>query len=1584
MKNMKTKIFVNKNLLLFHYIIYIFLFNIIYSFNIPLLKANYFNYEQITNLYYVNALNNNLGILYFEYWGEANNIRHLIGINTTTGDDIYFGNTKIKSFETSLSSYHTSIIINNNNEDNIFSINVNNNNLEFININSGTYSYKSTENEAIFDIDILNDPSLKNGLAKLNNNNYILSVILYVDPSFGLDHYNFYTAIFNFNSNSMNGYNQIQMKNPTSDFIKSTNCFQTESNYIECFYNELIASDDYFSIIIYDTNLNKKGSPYISTINPDTFTKMFHIKKEIGAYIYFEEENNYPKIKIKKLNENHDLDDVFTTISLNVKNQYNVNQNIFLADGIKINDNRFVIILTSQNLLNLLIYLFDLYNEDKSLKVRLFNIGLQNTNIRISNLIQAFTIDNFLGITFYNSNLQYSGYTIFNYPNFIDEENSYINNTLMKINLFIDSPLSQFSFSENIELANNIFGDKITKIKIIDFKDKTSSGITIKSLLLNSEISKNNELDYNDHLIFESCETGAIPGNYILNISLVIQESNNDEDNSYLIETKYYGDTDYSYTPKLYNSNQLRLEYIVQCYEKCKTCRQIGTENNNYCVICKDDFPYNINNGEKCENQCHNYIFINGNIKYCIENCNDGQFIYDKNENEKYCLDNCNEGQFKYIINQNEKYCLDICNEGKFIYAINVNEKYCLNNCDENQFNYIINENEKYCLDNCYNNQYIYIDNDNKKACWDNCDNSQDYLYIKNENEKYCLENCFNELFIFIDNENKKFCEDLCDTERFIYITDENKKTCINECDNTEYFIYIKDENEQYCLKNCGNELFFFIDNDNYKFCKEHCDIDQYIYIKNENEKFCKNECDNNQYYIYIKETDEKFCLSSCVLNNEKLFFDKELKICYNKCSEGNNSKIYSYKNECISKCPKNHKANSDYICILESDEIIIEREKKIIAENYNENLEIEQFNNETKIICYSTSSNLDELIDLYPDLIYIDLKECEDLLIKEYNLDPNSDLLIVEVQTSNEIKNYSVKNFNYEIYTREGKKLNNLSFCENTNIEISTSIKKSDLLNYKEAIQLSKQGYDIYNLSSDFYTDICLSASINDSDLTLSLRQQVIYPGNNSLCMEGCEYNGIDLETNRVNCTCNPTLETNSENKESDENIYEEVEQNFFIYIIDMINYQIFPCYKLIVDKNSYINNFGFYIGAFLLFLIIINMLIYIIIGGKIIRHKFYSKRPKINKIKEEIQKPKKNNVNINDEMINHYSTKSLNIKFSKRKQKKPKKVSPRSINDLPIPEISTKNSNPNKKVKRKKVSKKNILKKNLSNMQLSSLFKKSNNIEVSSGKMKLAISDIPNNNKYNNNNKIQSTIDKNSEGINNKKSEEKDTNCDYNELSYFEALEKDKRNYLDIFFYAFKLKLKTIQIFCFRDEFSHLSLSLSFYVFELLLDITINSLLFSDDVISQKYFNNGDLLFITTNILSISSNIISYFILWMTEKLINQNLVLDNITKEIKDPNEYIIIYEILIKCFKLKLSIFYFCLLFIGFLCTYYLFLFCAIFKKIQINLFENYIIGSLWSLAFTVAICLIVTITRKIALKCKIKKIFIWSKFFDDKF
>ena len=229
-----------------------------------------------------------------------------------------------------------------------------------------------------------------------------------------------------------------------------------------------------------------------------------------------------------------------------------------------------------------------------------------------------------------------------------------------------------------------------------------------------------------------------------------------------------------------------------------------------------------------------------------------------------------------------------------------------------------------------------------------------------------------------------------------------------------------------------------------------------------------------------------------------------------------------------------------------------------------------------------------------------------------------------------------------------------------------------------------------------------------------------------------------------------------------------------------------------------------------------------------------------------------------------------------------------------------------------------------------------------------------------------------------------DKEEKIDYNELSYKEALEKDSRNVMQIFISLFQLKLQTIQIFFFQKEFTHLSLTLSLYLLDILLDLTINSLLFSNDVISQKYFNNGELLFFTSNMLSISSNIISYFILYLTEKLINQYEVLEVISQEFKSVDNYHRIFIRLTKCFRLKIIIFYFVLFFFGLFCTYYLFVFCAVYKKIQVDLFTNYILGSFWSLGFTVFICLFVTITRKIGINKRIKRLFIISKFIDDKF
>ena len=49
------------------------------TLNISSLNINFFNQEK--KLYYVNAMNNDNGDIYLEFWGEDNKIRYFIGID---------------------------------------------------------------------------------------------------------------------------------------------------------------------------------------------------------------------------------------------------------------------------------------------------------------------------------------------------------------------------------------------------------------------------------------------------------------------------------------------------------------------------------------------------------------------------------------------------------------------------------------------------------------------------------------------------------------------------------------------------------------------------------------------------------------------------------------------------------------------------------------------------------------------------------------------------------------------------------------------------------------------------------------------------------------------------------------------------------------------------------------------------------------------------------------------------------------------------------------------------------------------------------------------------------------------------------------------------------------------------------------------------------------------------------------------------------------------------------------------------------------------------------------------------------------
>ena len=92
---------------------------------------------------------------------------------------------------------------------------------------------------------------------------------------------------------------------------------------------------------------------------------------------------------------------------------------------------------------------------------------------------------------------------------------------------------------------------------------------------------------------------------------------------------------------------------------------------------------------------------------------------------------------------------------------------------------------------------------------------------------------------------------------------------------------------------------------------------------------------------------------------------------------------------------------------------------------------------------------------------------------------------------------------------------------------------------------QLSQFGYDLYDINNDFYQDICTSfTSENGTDILLSDRKSDFYE-NVSLCENGCEYKGYDLNKKRVKCECSVKEEIKVEENKNNNNIIE----NLFIW---------------------------------------------------------------------------------------------------------------------------------------------------------------------------------------------------------------------------------------------------------------------------------------------------------------------------------------------------------------------------------------------------------------------------------------------------
>ena len=161
--------------------------------------------------------------------------------------------------------------------------------------------------------------------------------------------------------------------------------------------------------------------------------------------------------------------------------------------------------------------------------------------------------------------------------------------------------------------------------------------------------------------------------------------------------------------------------------------------------------------------------------------------------------------------------------------------------------------------------------------------------------------------------------------------------------------------------------------------------------------------------------------------------------------------------------------------------------------------------------------------------------------------------------------------------------------------------------------------------------------------------------------------------------------------------------------------------------------------------------------------------------------------------------------------------------------------------------------------------------------------------------------------------------------------------------------------------------------------MDLTINALIYTDKIISQKYYNKGKLNFITELILAFISNIITSLIIKYLKKEIAYSYVLESLRYEKKNEIRYNKFVRIFMKIINRRIILNFIYEIILCSLCGYYLYIFCEVYHRSQISLLINFLISLGTSIAIVLCITIIVCILRYIGLKCKKKYIYYSSRY-----
>ena len=121
----------------------------------------------------------------------------------------------------------------------------------------------------------------------------------------------------------------------------------------------------------------------------------------------------------------------------------------------------------------------------------------------------------------------------------------------------------------------------------------------------------------------------------------------------------------------------------------------------------------------------------------------------------------------------------------------------------------------------------------------------------------------------------------------------------------------------------------------------------------------------------------------------------------------------------------------------------------------------------------------------------------------------------------------------------------------------------------------------------------------------------------------------------------------------------------------------------------------------------------------------------------------------------------------------------------------------------------------------------------------------------------------------------------------------------------------------------------------------------------------------------------------MFFIQKLVSYNEYFSGMVKELKEKDEYILTFTKLYFLLKIKIFFFFNISSILSLFFSFYLLIFCQIYKMSQISLIINFIMGLIESFAYSIGISLIISILRYLGLKLKIINLYKTSVYLCEK-